>query len=78
MSGPDPQETWRRLQRTLQNAQQQGRQRFGGGGFPGGNPRNLFGGVGALILLGGGALFVNNALFNGKSAPIYPMLELWL
>lgn len=61
--GPDPRETWRKLQQTLSNAQQRGR-----GGF-GGNPRNLFGGVGLLVLLGGGVLVVNNALFNGTLAP---------
>lgn len=65
MSGPDPQETWRRLQQTLQNAQRQGSKTFGGGGFPGGSPRNAIGGLGALLLLGGGAVLVNNALFNG-------------
>ena len=61
--GPDPRETWRKLQQTLSNAQQQGRKGLGG------NPRNLFGGAGLLLVLGGGALVVNNALFNGTSAP---------
>ncbi|KAI4135561.1 MAG: hypothetical protein LQ347_000562 [Umbilicaria vellea] len=56
--GPDPRETWRKLQQTLSNAQQQGRKGLGG------NPRNLFGGAGLLLVLGGGALVVNNALFN--------------
>jgi len=61
MSGPNPQETWRRLQRTLQNAQQQG-QKFGGGG----NPRNALGGIVGLVVLGGGAVLLNNSLFNGS------------
>ncbi|KAF2102329.1 hypothetical protein NA57DRAFT_34394 [Rhizodiscina lignyota] len=66
MSGPDPQETWRRLTQTLQNAQRQGSKRFGGGGggFPGGNPRNVIGGMGLLLLVGGGVVLANNALFN--------------
>lgn len=61
MSG-DPQETWRRLQQTLQNAQQQGK-KFGGGG---GNPRGAIGGVLGLAILGGGAVLLNNSLFNGS------------
>lgn len=36
----------------------------GGGGGPGGAPKGLFTGVGALILLGGVAMVGNNALFN--------------
>ena len=56
----DPRETWRKLQQTLASAQQQGRRGLGG------NPRNLFGGAAGLLLLGGGALVLNNALFNGK------------
>ncbi|KAJ9659684.1 Prohibitin-2, subunit of the prohibitin complex (Phb1p-Phb2p) [Coniosporium apollinis] len=60
MSG-DPQETWRRLQQTLQNAQQQGK-KFGSGG--GGNPRGAIGGVLGLAILGGGAVLLNNSLFN--------------
>jgi len=54
----DPRETWRKLQQTLASAQQQGRRGLGG------NPRNLFGGAAGLLLLGGGALVLNNALFN--------------
>jgi prohibitin 2 len=49
------------LQRTLQNAQEQGR-RFGGGR---GNPRNALGGLLGLVLLGGGAVLISNSLFNG-------------
>jgi len=64
MSGPDPQETWRRLQQTLQNAQQQGR-RFGAGG---GAPKNIGTGLLSLVVLGGGAVLLNNALFNGSSS----------
>lgn len=59
MSG-SPQETWRKLQRSFANAQ-----RKGGQSFPGPNPRNVFGGAAGLLLLGGGAIFVSNALFNG-------------
>lgn len=36
----------------------------GGGGFPGGSPRNLIGPFGALVLLGGGALAFQSAIFN--------------
>src|SRR5690348_4904268 len=36
----------------------------GGGGFPGGSPRGLGGGLAGLLLLGGGALLFQNALFN--------------
>ena len=50
------------LQRTIQNAQEQGR-RFGGGGR--GNPRNALGGLLGLVLLGGGAVLISNSLFNG-------------
>ncbi|MCJ1227863.1 Prohibitin-2, subunit of the prohibitin complex (Phb1p-Phb2p) [Toensbergia leucococca] len=55
----DPRETWRRLQQTLASAQQQGRN----AGL-GGSPRNFLGGVAGLLLLGAGALTINNALFN--------------
>ncbi|KAK4191831.1 band 7 family-domain-containing protein [Podospora australis] len=50
----------------IQNAAQQSGRRggFPGGGFPGGNPRGLIPGIGGLILLGGGALLFQNALFN--------------
>lgn len=63
----DPQETWRRLQQSIQTARQQG-SRFGGaGGMPGGgSPRAALGGMMGLILLGGGAMVASNALFNGK------------
>jgi hypothetical protein len=37
-------------------------QRGAGGGGPG--PRGVAGGVGGLLLLGGGAILFNNALFN--------------
>lgn len=55
----DPREAWRKLQQTLASAQQQGRRGLGGA------PKNLLGGTLGLILIGGGALVVNNALFNG-------------
>ncbi|KAK4105831.1 hypothetical protein N658DRAFT_416451 [Parathielavia hyrcaniae] len=35
-----------------------------GSGFPGGSPRGFGGGVAALVLLGGGALLFQSALFN--------------
>ncbi|MCJ1482373.1 Prohibitin-2, subunit of the prohibitin complex (Phb1p-Phb2p) [Schaereria dolodes] len=54
----DPRETWRRLQQTLASAQQQGRKGFGG------NPKGAIGGIAGLVLLGGAAVVVNNALFN--------------
>jgi len=60
MSAPDPQETWRRIQTNLQRQAT----RYGGGGGP--NPRAALGGFGLLLALGGGAVLVNNALFNGK------------
>ena len=59
--GQDPKEAWRRLQQTLASAQQRS------GTKPlGGSPRNFLGGVGALLLFGGGAVALSNALFNGN------------
>lgn len=57
--GQDPKDYWRKLQQTVNSAQQKGR-----GGLPGG-PRNFFGGAAGLLLLGTGVVVVNNALFNG-------------
>ncbi|MCJ1399236.1 Prohibitin-2, subunit of the prohibitin complex (Phb1p-Phb2p) [Xylographa trunciseda] len=54
----DPRETWRKLQQTLVNAQQQGRKGLGG------SPRGALGGAAAIAIIVGGALVVNNALFN--------------
>lgn len=54
----DPRETWAKLQQTLQSAQQQGRRGLGG------NPRNFFGGAAGLVILVGGVVVANNALFN--------------
>ena len=54
--GQDPREMWQKLQ---QNMNQRAK-----GGLPGG-PRNFFGGAAGLVLLGTGAVLVNNALFNG-------------
>lgn len=59
--GQDPREVFRRLQQTLGSAQKRA-----GGGLPGG-PRNFFGGAFGLLLLGGGVVVFNNALFNGKN-----------
>ncbi len=56
--GQDPREAWRRLQATLQ---QQGRKGLGG------SPKGLFSGAAGLFLLGGGAILINNSLFNGFS-----------
>ena len=61
----DPKEVWRKLQQTMNMAQQKGR-----GGLPGG-PRNFFGAAGGLLLLGTGAVVINNALFNGKRTVYY-------
>ena len=58
--GQDPREAFRRLQQALGSAQKRA-----GGGLPGG-PRNFLGGAFGLLLLGGGAVVLNNALFNGK------------
>lgn len=54
--GQDPKEAWRRLQQTLASAQQRG------GGL-GGSPRNITGVI-AFVALAGGAVALNNALFN--------------
>ena len=62
MSGGFPR-NFQELQRTLASAQQSGR-KFGGAG--GGSPRGL-GGLFGVALLGGGAILISNALFNGRS-----------
>jgi prohibitin 2 len=51
----NPQEAWRQLQRMANRA---GR----GGGGP--SPRGIGAGVAGLLVLGGAAVVVNNALFN--------------
>ena len=58
--GQDPRDIFRKLQQSLNSAQQKG-----AGGLPGG-PRNFFGGAFGLILLGTGVVVANNALFNGN------------
>lgn len=60
MSGvpPNARQAWAQLQRMAQTAQRGG----GGGGGPG--PRGIGAGLGGLLLLGGLAVTVNNALFN--------------
>jgi prohibitin 2 len=65
MSGGFP-KNFQELQRTLAQAQEQGR-KFGGSG--GGNPRNAIGGLLGLVLLGGGAVALSNSLFNGADEP---------
>ena len=60
--GQDPREAWRKLQQSFASAQQQGRKGFGAGG----SPRGAIGGAAGLVLLIGGAVVFNNALFNGR------------
>jgi prohibitin 2 len=62
MSGGFP-KNFQDLQKQLARAQEQGR-KFGGGSG-GGNPRNALGGLVGLVLFGGGAVILNNSLFNG-------------
>ena len=62
-----PQDWARKLQQTLQQ------QRGGKGGFGGGGPPRGSLGVGAgIAILVGGALVVNNALFNGMHGYPFP------
>ncbi len=49
--------------RRLQQAAQSGG-RGGFGGMPPGTPRGIGGALGGLVLLGGGVLLAQNALFN--------------
>jgi prohibitin 2 len=60
MSGvpPNARQAWAQLQKMAQTAQR------GGGGGGGSGPRGLGAGLGGLLLLGGLAVTVNNALFN--------------
>ncbi|TID22005.1 hypothetical protein E2P81_ATG11120 [Venturia nashicola] len=62
MSGGFP-KNFQDLQRQLARAQAQGA-RFGGPGGAGGGPKGAIGGLVGLVLLGGGAVVLNNALFN--------------
>jgi len=58
----DPRDAWRNIQKTLQNAQQQATRAAGGAGGPA--PKGAIGlGLG-LVVLAGGVMFANNALFN--------------
>jgi hypothetical protein len=59
MSAPNPQEAWQRIQTELTRRTQ----RFGGPG--GGAPKGFGPAVAAIVVLGGGFLVANNALFNG-------------
>ena len=65
--GQDPREAWRKLQQSLAQAQRSG-------GI-GGSPRNLFGGIGALILFGGGATLLSNSLFNGMETSVIILVK---
>ena len=60
----DPRETWAQLQQGFKNAQEQGRRGMGG------SPKGALGGAAGLILLAGGVLVANNALFNGMSVRV--------
>ncbi|KAF2457356.1 band 7 family-domain-containing protein [Lineolata rhizophorae] len=60
MSGGGPSDAFRRLQQALVEAQQRGGRGYGGGP-PG--PRAV-GGLATIVLLGGGAVLLNNSLFN--------------
>lgn len=60
----DPKETWRMLQQRLAQAQKGG-----------GSPKGLFGGIGALVLLGGGTILATNSIFNGKAVPHLSNME---
>lgn len=57
---PNARQAWSALTKMAQQAQRQG----GGGGGGGPAPRGLGAGVGGLVLLIGGGLVINNALFN--------------
>lgn len=52
---PNARDAWSQLTKMAQNAQKKG-------GAPG--PKGVGAGMGALLLLGGGAMLANNALFN--------------
>ena len=58
----DPKEAWEKLRRTFASGQQQARKGFGGA------PKGSIGGAAGLLLLFGGGLLVQNALFNGMKA----------
>lgn len=68
---------FQKFARVFQQQLSRVQQTSGGRGPRGGAPRGTFTGVGGLILLGGGALFVNSALFNvdgGHRAIVYSRL----
>ncbi len=66
----DPKEYFRKLQRSLNSAQQKG-----AGGLPGG-PRNFFGGAFGVVLLVSGVVVVNNALFNGIATSLMKRVKI--
>ncbi|KAG9889167.1 hypothetical protein KCU98_g18620, partial [Aureobasidium melanogenum] len=71
----DPRDMWKNLQKSLEQAQRQGRRskkqraetrqmyRFGAGG-PTPNPKGALGGIAVIALGLGGVYLFNNALFN--------------
>lgn len=63
----NPQDWARKLQQSIQQ-QRSGKGGFGGGFGGGRPPKGSVGAIGGLIILAGGYLVVNNALFNGKNA----------
>ncbi|BFZ58007.1 Prohibitin-2, subunit of the prohibitin complex (Phb1p-Phb2p) [Savitreella phatthalungensis] len=62
MNTPQGKAAFRQFQSALQRVRTAGN--AGGGSSGGQPPAGLFAGVGGLVLLGGGALIVNNAIFN--------------
>lgn len=57
---PNARQAWSKLTHMAAQAQT----RTGGGGGGGPSPKGVGAGIGGLLLLGGGGLVINNALFN--------------
>ncbi|KAI5952547.1 PHB2 [Candida jiufengensis] len=65
-------QNWKNLSNELRRRAQQARQSSGGGAPK--NPLAIFGGIGGILVLGGVAMFAQNALFNvdgGQRAIVY-------